>query len=78
MAPLVYVMAILGCGDDGAACTRERVAPASYQSVAECQAAMPAMLASNTDLSFPVISATCERGAQFVVENARQGKPRQG
>ena len=78
MAPLVYVMAILGCGDDGAACTRERVAPASYQSVAECQAAMPAMLASNTDLSFPVISATCERGGQFVVENARQGKPRQG
>ena len=61
MAPLVYVMAILGCGDDGATCTRERVAPASYQSVAECQAAMPVMLAQNTDLSYPVISAACER-----------------
>lgn len=78
MAPLVYVMAILGCGDDGATCTRERVAPASYTSVAECQAAMPAILASNTDLSFPVISASCERGGQFVVENAQPKKPKAG
>ncbi|MGN5375139.1 hypothetical protein [Sphingomonas hankookensis] len=78
MAPLVYVMAILGCGDDGAACTRERVAPMRYQSVAACQAAMPAILARNTDLSYPVISASCERGGQFVVENATRAAPRQG
>ncbi|KQM87332.1 hypothetical protein ASE67_06335 [Sphingomonas sp. Leaf23] len=78
MAPLVYVMTILGCGDDGATCTRERVAPASYTSVAECQAAMPAILASNTDLSFPVISASCERGGQFVVNNAPRSKPKAG
>ncbi len=62
MAPLVYVMAILGCGDDGTACSRERIAPASYASVTECRAAMPAMLARSADLSFPVITAQCERG----------------
>ncbi|KQM57801.1 MULTISPECIES: hypothetical protein [unclassified Sphingomonas] len=78
MAPLVYVMAILGCGDDGATCTRERVAPASYASVAECQAAMPAILAGNTDLYYPVISASCERGGQFVVDNARQPTTKAG
>jgi len=78
MAPLVYVMAILGCGDDGAACTRERVAPVSYQSIAECQAAMPAILVSNSDLSFPVISASCERGGRFVVDNAKPTKPAAG
>lgn len=78
MAPLVYVMAILGCGDDGAACTRERVAPASYQSIAECQAAMPTILAGNSDLSFPVISASCERGGQFVVDNAKLARTKVG
>lgn len=78
MAPLVYVMAILGCGDDGATCTRERVAPASYSSVAECQAAMPTILATNTDLSYPVISASCERGGRFVVDNTKRTAPKAG
>ncbi len=78
MAPLVYVMAILGCGDDGTTCTRERIAPVSYASVAECQAAMPAILAGNADLSFPVISANCERGGRSVVDNDQRTKPRAG
>lgn len=78
MAPLVYIMAILGCGDDGATCSRERIAPASYQSVAECQAAMPAILARNTDLSYPVISATCERGGAQIAESRPRTKPTAG
>lgn len=78
MAPLVYVMAILGCGDDGATCTRERIAPVSYTSVAECRAAMPAIIAGHADLSYPVISASCERGGQFVVDNDPRTKPRAG
>lgn len=76
MAPLVYVMAILGCGDDGSTCTRERIAPTSYASVAECQAAMPVILAGNADLSYPVISASCERGGRFVVDNGPRTNPR--
>ena len=78
MAPLVYIMAILGCGDDGATCSRERVAPVSYQSVAECQAAVPAMLARNTDLSYPVISASCERGGAQIAERGPRSRPTAG
>jgi hypothetical protein len=78
MAPLVYIMAILGCGDDGATCSRERIAPASYQSVAECQAAMPAILARNTDLSYPVISASCERGGAQIADRQPRTKPTAG
>ncbi|PXA98523.1 hypothetical protein DMC47_08100 [Nostoc sp. 3335mG] len=74
MAPLVYVMAILGCGDDGATCNRERTVPVSYASVAECQAAIPAMLSRNTDLSYPVISAACERGGALVASNRPASK----
>lgn len=74
MAPLVYVMAILGCGDDGAACSRERTVPISYASVAECQAAVPTMLARNTDLSYPVISASCERGDAQIASNRPRAK----
>lgn len=78
MAPLVYIMAILGCGDDGATCSRERIVPASYQSVAECQAAMPAILARNTDLSYPVISASCERGGAQIADSQPRRKPTAG
>ncbi len=78
MAPLVYIMAILGCGDDGAACSRERIAPASYASVAECRADMPAMLARNTDLSFPVVSASCERGDAQIVTRPLVSPQRSG
>ncbi|MES2339782.1 MAG: hypothetical protein V4537_16940 [Pseudomonadota bacterium] len=61
MEPLYYVMAILGCGDDGAACQQARLEPVRYQSVAQCQAAMNAALQRSTDLSFPTIQATCQR-----------------
>lgn len=69
MEPLVYVMAILGCGDDGAACRSERIAPATYVSVAACQAAMPEMLSRNTDLSYPVISAACQQRGERMARN---------
>lgn len=78
MAPLVYVMAILGCGDDGATCNRERMIPASYASVAECRAAMPAMLARNADLSYPVIGASCERGTAQIADRRPRTKPTAG
>ncbi len=78
MAPLVYVMAILGCGDDGAACTRERIAPATFASVAECQAAVPAMLTRHTDLSYPVITADCQAGSRETIALAQPTPRRAG
>ena len=61
MEPLYYVMAILGCGDEGAACQQARIEPARYGSVGQCQAAMTVALQRNTDLSYPVIQAACQR-----------------
>lgn len=64
MEPVYFVMAILGCGDLQDQCQQARVEPTRYQSVAQCQAAMAAVLPRHTDLSFPTIAATCQRQGQ--------------
>jgi hypothetical protein len=72
MEPVYFVMAILGCGDDGATCSQQRVEPARYQSVAQCQAAMPVALRRNTDIDFPVVVAACQQqGARFAQQAQR-------
>ena len=59
MEPLLYVMAILGCGEGESACTEARLAQARYQSQAECVAATEAELPRHEDLRFPVVVAQC-------------------
>ena len=67
MEQVLYVLAIMGCGDDSMQCQQARVEPARYTSIQACQQAMPAALQRNTDVDFPVISAACRRqGAQVV------------
>lgn len=61
MEPLYFVMAIMGCGDAGAACEQARVDPVRYRTALECQAAMPDALARNSDLSFPEITGACQQ-----------------
>ena len=73
MEPLYYVMAILGCGDNGTACQQARVEPVRYRSVAQCQAAMTDVLPRHTDLLFPVVQAACQR--QGTVIAARGATP---
>ncbi|MEO5865599.1 MAG: hypothetical protein ABIS14_02440 [Sphingomonas sp.] len=68
MEPLIYVMAIMGCGDGSAACAQARVEPAQYRSAQQCQAAMPAALARNTDLDFPVVTAACQTRGQLLTQ----------
>jgi hypothetical protein len=66
MEPLFYVMAIMGCGDASAQCAQARVESVQYHSIEQCQAAMPAVLARNSDLDYPVVSATCQaQGARL-------------
>jgi len=60
MAPMLYVMAILGCGDASAACQTVRVADTLYASAAACEAAAGAVLGRNTDLDFPVVETRCQ------------------
>ncbi|MFV0625273.1 hypothetical protein ACBY01_14855 [Sphingomonas sp. ac-8] len=73
MDPILYVIAIMGCADDASQCRSARVEPATYTSMATCQAAMPDALVRNTDLSYPTISAACQqRGGQFARNDAPQ------
>ena len=61
MEPLMFVMAILGCGEVDSACQELRVAPAHYRSEAECLAATGNELLRHDDLPYPTIVAQCRR-----------------
>ena len=61
MEPLMFVMAILGCGESDAACQEVRVAQVRYQSEADCLAATGAELLRHDDLPYPTIVAQCRR-----------------
>ncbi|WP_267381846.1 MULTISPECIES: hypothetical protein [unclassified Sphingomonas] len=68
MGPMVFVMAIMGCGDGNAACTQARIVATHYASMAQCRAALPAQLAENSDLSYPVIAADCRANGPLLVK----------
>jgi len=59
MQSLLFVMAIMGCGESDAACREVRIDQQRFQSAAACQAATGAALARHTDLEFPTIVALC-------------------
>ena len=75
--PLFFVMAIMGCSDGSANCAEARVERAHYSTMQQCQAAMPAALMRNTDVDYPVVSATCRMNGQQMVQ-ARGGAKRNG
>jgi hypothetical protein len=76
MHPLFFVMAIMGCSDGSQACQQQRVEPVRYYTAAACQAAMPAALERNTDLSFPVIEAACKANGPTYVQEQHGGTAR--
>lgn len=59
MGPGYFIIAILGCGDSSAACTRVATMPARYESEAACSAATVDALIRNSDLDFPSLVAEC-------------------
>lgn len=59
MQTLLYVMAIMGCGESDAACREVRIDPQTYRSEATCRAATGTALARHTDLEFPTVVARC-------------------
>lgn len=61
MGPAVYLLAILGCGEGETQCSQVAVAPASFQSQDDCNAASEALLMQHTDAAFPVVVAQCRR-----------------
>ena len=84
--PIIYVMALLGCGESDASCRELRVEPARYQSEASCMAATEAVLVRNDDLPYPSVVAQCRpadtapqmlRGSDVALPEAdRQAPPR--
>jgi hypothetical protein len=59
MQTLLFVMAIMGCGESDAACREVRIDPQTYRSEATCRAATASALARHTDLEFPTVVARC-------------------
>ena len=59
MEPLVYIMAILGCGESDAPCREMTVVEARYQSEADCLAATEDELLRRDDMLFPSVVAQC-------------------
>jgi hypothetical protein len=59
MEPLLFVMAILGCGESDAPCREVRLAQARYRSEAECVAATDDELMRHGDLAYPTVVAQC-------------------
>lgn len=59
MEPIFFVMAIMGCGDAGDACREARIEPVRYTSIQACRADATAALQRNSDVDFPVVTASC-------------------
>ncbi|MGZ8282906.1 MAG: hypothetical protein ACXWUN_08140 [Allosphingosinicella sp.] len=59
MEPLMFVMAILGCGESDTACREVMVVEARYRSEAECLGATEAVLMRHDDLVYPSVVAQC-------------------
>jgi hypothetical protein len=74
MEPVYFVMALLGCADDGSDCRQARVEPARYTSAEACKAQIPAALWRNTDIDFPLIGAECQSSARRVPSEQRPAR----
>ena len=64
MGPVLFVMAIMGCGEGDAACTEVRLANARYPTEAACMAATEAELSRVDDLLYPSVVAQCRPANQ--------------
>lgn len=71
--PVLFVMAIMGCGEADTACEQVSVVPAAYSTLESCNAATDDMVARNSDVLYPVVVAQCRRAdakAAQIVGNA--------
>lgn len=59
MGPVLYLIAIMGCGEGDASCHEVQVAEPRYASEAACTAATANVLERYVDLAFPSVVAQC-------------------
>ena len=60
MQEIFVAMAIMGCGDAGAACETLKIMEPDFETGAECNAAAPGILMRLTDLDYPEIHVDCD------------------
>lgn len=84
MEPLIFVMAILGCGEGDAPCRELRLVEQRFASEQACMAATEDVLARNDDILFPSVVAQCRRdgagsqllrGSDVMLPEAPQANP---
>ena len=68
MEPVFYIMAILGCGEADTACQQVSVVDQHYASSEACNEATPDMLATHSDVAFPVVVAQCRPAGKTLSE----------
>ncbi|QHL89900.1 hypothetical protein GVO57_02500 [Sphingomonas changnyeongensis] len=71
MGPFLYVMAIIGCTDDGLDCRQVRLVEARYVSMAACHAAAEAQLIAHSDIDFPQILASCTAATNRIADSGQ-------
>jgi hypothetical protein len=59
MEPVLFIIAILGCGEGDSSCRPVRTLDARYESRAACTAATEAAVSQNSDVDYPVVVAQC-------------------
>ena len=70
MPPIVIVMAILGCADNGMQCQLVQKQATTYASVAACNMAAETELGQLGNLDYPTIMARCQAASLPLVAAA--------
>lgn len=68
MGPVVYVMAILGCGEAADMCEPVATVAARYESAEACNAATLSAIQQHSDALYPVVVAECRAGGTPVAK----------
>ena len=64
MQPLLFIMAIIGCGESDAPCRELGVSEPVYASEAQCLAATEEALLALDDAAFPALVAECRAAGE--------------
>ncbi len=76
MTPVMFVIAILGCGDGSAQCQPVATLPTRYESRTSCAAATGDALMASTRFDFPELQAECRSVAAPLSIDNRQAPTR--
>lgn len=71
----IVVMTVLGCGNEADKCDYVTTPDKTWETVAACEAAIPAQLTRLDGVSYPVLTANCEIQKPVVVVQYDENAP---